>query len=77
MAKQQKHKPTEAELANDPSLKWTPYQHYETVWSDAHGRLVRFVNYYMEKVCLADLDTLAPLDGLFDSLTIRRQEVTQ
>ena len=70
-AKQKKHKPGEAELRNDPSLRFCPYRKWETVWSDAHNVEVRFMAYVGDQVQVADL-VMAPLPGYVPILSIRR-----
>lgn len=63
---------TEAELANDPSLKWCPYREAEAVWSDLHRTDVRFLRYEEGKVRLATIDGISPLPDLVERTQVRR-----
>jgi hypothetical protein len=67
-----KHLPTDAELANDPSLRFCPYRPYETVWSDTHGQELRFLRYQEDAVVLASLNGMGELPGAVPALSIRR-----
>ncbi len=70
--KPKKHKLSEAELANDPSLRWCGYRRMELVWSDTHKTEMRFVEYTpCGGVRLANF-VLGVVDGVFDVLSIRR-----
>lgn len=72
--KTKKHKPTDAELANDPSLRWHSYGKYETLDSDTHGCQLAFVRYTdCGRIVLATINGLSELPGVVDSLTVRRQ----
>lgn len=44
---------TEAELTNDPSLRWCPYRTWELIHSDAHDEPVRFLRYSGDNAELA------------------------
>lgn len=68
------HTPTEAEVTNDPSLRWVCYRPMELVWSDTHAALRRFVRYEGEQVRLASypMGIIEGPEGLVDALTVRR-----
>ena len=51
---------TEAELINDPSLRWCPYRRWELLWSDLHQTEVRFLEYRGDLVAVATLNGIAP-----------------
>lgn len=69
-----KRKPNPDELANDPSLRWSPYSKWELVWSDAHNDQLRFVGYEEGGVRLATVNGIANLPGLVSPLSIRRAD---
>lgn len=67
-----KHKPTQAEITNDPSIRWTPYKKWEVVESDTYG-LVRFSGYAADgSVELTTLLGMGQIAGSVQSTTIRR-----
>lgn len=67
-----KRKPTEGELANDPSLRWCGYRRFELVWSDTHKTEMRFVEYLPNgKVRLANM-MLGIIPGEYNASSIRR-----
>lgn len=70
----QKRTPSRAEIDNDPSLQFFPlYRRGELVVSDNHNECVRFWSYEAEnKVRLASLNGITPIDEMFDVLSIRR-----
>ncbi len=70
--KEKKRQFTVEELANDESLQWCPYRKGEAVWSDIHGEALRFYRYVKDKVQLASLQGIAPLEELVSPLQIRR-----
>lgn len=63
---------SQAELDNDPSLAICPYRPYEAIWSDSHQVELRFVRYEGDEVVLAELNSMAELEGVFPLLSIRR-----
>jgi hypothetical protein len=73
MARKQKF--TEADLKNDPSLRWCPYRMWELVWSDVHNKPVRFVRYEDGKVRVGTLNGMAPLPELVEVHQVRRPSV--
>lgn len=68
-----KYKPTEAELVNDPSLKYHPdYKWGEALECDFFEERVRFLERLKSgRIKLASL-VLAPLPNTFDPLCVRR-----
>lgn len=69
---QRKHAPSEAELQNDPSLRYTPYRSGELVYSDDHEQVMRFLEYAGDKIRLATVNALTPLSTLVKKLSVRR-----
>ena len=69
-----RHTPTDAELTNDPSLKWTRYAKWELLYSDAFDDLVRFVDYTSEGlVRVATVNSMCEFEGIaLDPLSVRR-----
>jgi len=73
-----KGKPTAAQIANDASLRWCPYRMFELVYSDTHGRPLRFVRYASPgQVVLATLGGMGELPGTVHELTVRRPSTMQ
>ena len=66
---------TDAELKNDPSLRWCPYRRSELVYSDVHQAPVRFLEYANDRVLLASLNGIAPLPVTAGRLQVRRPSV--
>jgi hypothetical protein len=69
-----KHKPTAAELANDPSLRWHAYGLYEPLDSDLHSEKAAFIRYDDGRIVLGSINDLAELPDTFDPVTVRRQQ---
>lgn len=72
--KPRKHKVTDAELANDPSLRWHAYAKYEPLDSDTHGCTLAFSRYTDEgRIVLASMNGLSELRDAVCPLTVRRR----
>ena len=69
-----KYKPSDAEIANDPSLKWHPYCRGEAIISDEMGGDVRFLEYKDGQIQAADM-VLRPLPNLLSPLKVRRHTI--
>ena len=67
-----KHRPTEAELINDPSLRWTKYQYGEALECDHFTEQVRFWKYTAEGRIKLKTLVLAEMGDDYDPLLIRR-----
>lgn len=59
-------------LANDPSLRWVTYRKMESVWSDAHSCIMRFISVEGGLFCLATEAGGKVVDGLVNPLSVRR-----
>ena len=70
-----KSKRPEAEIANDPSLKWTPYSKWEALWSDTHGVALRFLGYTdCGKIRLGSLNAIEEV-ATVNPLSVRRPTI--
>lgn len=68
-----KRKPSEAELANDPSLRWNPdYKWGEVLLSDTHGECLRFHSRDGYMLYLAMLGGITKLPDPVHMLSVRR-----
>lgn len=54
---------TQAEIDNDPSLRWFPYKYAELLWCDEYQTYYRFVAYEGDSVRLATVNGIARIDG--------------
>ena len=70
-----KHRPTTEQIKNDPSLRWSAYGQWETVWSDVHNAELRFVRYEDGMVRLATLGGIEELSILVRQDQVRRASV--
>jgi hypothetical protein len=72
-SKPRKRVPSNAELDNDPSLRWAPaYHRMEAVYSESHQTVVRFGAYNADgTVSLLNL-VGGPLAGTYRLETVRR-----
>ena len=66
---------SQAELRNDPSLKWCEYRFGEMLWSDIHQTEVRFARYEEELVRVCSLNGIEELPDLVSSVWVRRPSV--
>lgn len=62
---------SEAEIANDGSLKWFPYGEGEPLWSDSRNAYVRFVRYENDKIRVSELNSMTEAE-LVEPLSVRR-----
>jgi hypothetical protein len=67
-----KHRPTPAELASDPTLRWWPYRRGELLWSDYHRDYLRFGGYTPERGVRLLSRALAELPGEVRADRVRR-----
>lgn len=65
-----KRKPTEAELANDPSLRWNDYKWGEILEVDGQESL-RFLRRDANKIVMASVNGIKEI-GAFAVLSVRR-----
>jgi hypothetical protein len=65
-------KPTEAELANDPSLRYWAYRRGELLWSDQHQEYLRFDGYTPDGGVRLLSRALADLPGAVRADQVRR-----
>lgn len=71
--KPRKHVPSAAEIANDSSVKWTPYRRLELLWSDEKNAYVRFLEYDEDgRIRIASYEGMADLGESVDPLRTRR-----
>lgn len=70
-------KHTDEEILNDESLRWHPYKQWELVWSDVHGKEMRFYGYEDDFVRLATfgMAKIDDPDGLVRRDQVRRPTV--
>ena len=77
--KTKKHKPSQEQILNDPSLRWHPYYLWgELVFSDIHKKVLRFFGYKEgDKAELATVHGIDPLPEFVSLLSIRRPTVME
>lgn len=67
-----KIKYSDAELVNDPSLRWCQYRYGELIWSDVHDGPARFDRYEGDGVRLLTDVAMAPMNSIVGRLQVRR-----